>query len=59
MIASYPNRVIVIVDYQFLDENVKTHISFLKGGYVVDRREEKGYKKLDNIQFVCTIEDKE
>ena len=59
MIASYPNRVIVIVDYQFLDENVKTHISLLKGGYVVDRREEKGYKKLDNIQFVCTIEDKE
>ena len=48
-IASYPNRVIVINEYQFMDENSKEHISLLEEGYVVDSREEKGYRKLDNI----------
>ena len=58
-IAPYPNRVIVINEYQFINENSKEHISFLKEGYVVDSREEKGYRKLDNIRFVCVIEEKE
>ena len=57
-IASYPNRDIVINEYQFIDENSKKHISLLEEGYVVDSRE-KGYRKLDNIWFVCVIEDKE
>ena len=48
-IASYPNRVIVINEYQFMDENSKEHISLLEEGYVVDSREEKGYRKLENI----------
>ena len=47
-IASYPNRVIVINEYQFIDENSKKHISLLEEGYVVDNRE-KGYRKLENI----------
>ena len=42
-----------------MDENSKEHISLLEECYVVDSREEKGYTKLDNIQFVCVIEDKE
>ena len=58
-IASYPNRVIVINEYQFINENSIEHISFLEEGYVVDSREEKGYRKLDTIRFVCVIEDKE
>ena len=58
-IASYPNRVIIINEYQFMDENSKEHISLLEEGYVVDSREEKGYRKLDNIRFFCVIEDKE
>ena len=41
-----------------MDENSKEHISFLEEGYVVDSRE-KGYRKLDNIQFVYVIKDKE
>ena len=40
-IASYPNRVIIINEYQFMDENSKEHISLLEEGYVVDSREEK------------------
>ena len=58
-IASYPNRDIVINEYQFIDENSKKHISLLEEGYVVDSREEKGYRKLDNIRFVYVIKDKE
>lgn len=58
-IAAYPNRVIVVNDYQLMDENAKEHISLLEEGYMVDSREEKGYRKLDNIRFVCVIEDKE
>ena len=58
-IASYPNRVIVINEYQFMHENSKEHISLLEEGYVVDSREEKGYRTLDNIRFVYVIKDKE
>ena len=58
-IAAYPNRVIVINDYQLMDDNAKEHISLLEEGYVVDSREKTGYRKLDNIRFVCVIEDKE
>ena len=41
-----------------MNENSKEHISLLEEGYVVDSRE-KGYRKLDNILFVCVIEEKE
>ena len=58
-IVAYPNRVIVINDYQLMDDNAKEHILLLEEGYVVDSREEKGHRKLDNIRFVCVIEDKE
>lgn len=58
-IAAYPNRVIVVNDYQLMDDNAKEHISLLEEGYVVDSREKTGYRKLDNIRFVCVIEDKE
>ena len=57
-IAAYPNRVIVVNDYQLMDDNAKEHISLLEEGYVVDSREKTGYRKLDNIRFVCVIEDK-
>ena len=42
-----------------MDENSKEHISLLEEDYIVDSREEKGYRKLDNIQFVYVIKDKE
>ena len=42
-----------------MDENSKEHISLLEEGYIVDSREEKGYRKLDNIRFFCVIEDKD
>lgn len=58
-IASYPNRVILVDEYQLMDKNAQEHILLLQEGYVVDFREEKGYKKLDNIRFVCVIENKE
>ena len=58
-ITAYPNRVIVVNDYQLMDENAKEHISLLEEGYVVDSREKTGYRKLNNIRFVCVIEDKE
>lgn len=58
-IAAYPNRVIVVNDYQLMDDNAKEHIALLEEGYVVDSREKTGYRKLDNIRFVCVIEDKE
>ena len=58
-IAAYPNRVIVVNDYQLMDDNAKEHILLLEEGYVVDSREKTGYRKLDNIRFVCVIEDKE
>lgn len=58
-IAAYPNRVIVVNDYQLMDDNAKEHIALLEEGYVVDSREKNGYRKLDNIRFVCVIEDKE
>lgn len=58
-IAAYPNRVIVVNDYQLMDDNAKEHIALLEEGYVVDSREKIGYRKLDNIRFVCVIEDKE
>ena len=58
-IVSCPNRVIVVNDYQLMDGNAKEHILLLEDGYVIDSREEKGYKKIDNIRFVCVIEDKE
>ena len=58
-IASYSNKVIVTNEYKFMDENSIEHISLLEEGYVVDSREEKGYRKLENIRFVCVIEEKE
>ena len=42
-----------------MDEKSKEHNSLLEEGYVVDSREEKGYRKLDNIRFVYVIKDKE
>lgn len=42
-----------------MDENSKEHISLLEEGYIVDSREERGYRKLDNFRFVCLIEEKE
>lgn len=56
--ASLPNRVIVINDYQLMDVEAKKHIMLLADGYVIDSREENGYKKLDNIRFVCIISDR-
>lgn len=55
MIETYPNRVITIVDTQFLDDNQKNHISLLKKGYIIDSREEYGFKQLTNILFVCLV----
>lgn len=50
-----PNRVIVVDNYHLLPDNPKNHILLLCDGYVVDDREESGFKKLDNLEFVCLI----
>ena len=50
-----PNRVIVVDNYHLLPDNLKNHILLLCDGYVVDDREESGFKKLDNLEFVCLI----
>ena len=56
ILASKPHRVIVLDNIRFLTKNVKQHMLLLCDKYVVDGREESGYKKLDNIDFVCFIE---
>ena len=40
-----PNRVIVVDNYHLLPDNPKNHILLLCDGYVVDDREESGFKK--------------
>ena len=50
-----PNRVIVVDNYHLLPDNPKNHILLLCDGYVVDDREESGFKKLNNLEFVCLI----
>ena len=54
-LASCPNLVITIDNYQFMDETAKQHILLLQEGTVIDNREESGFKKLNNIRFVCLI----
>lgn len=50
-----PNKVIVVNNYHLLPDNPKNHILLLCDGYVADDREESGFKKLDNLEFVCLI----
>ncbi len=53
--ASMPNLVVVIDDYQRINPAVKWHILLLCDHYVVDEREKSGFKKLGNLEFVCLI----
>ena len=54
-IESKPNRVIVFDNYHLASRNLKNHILLLCDRYLVDEREEDGFKKLRNIEFVCVI----
>lgn len=55
-ILSMPHRVIVVDNYHLLSAEQKQHIALLLDGYVIDDREEDGFRRLDNIEFVCLIE---
>lgn len=54
-IASIPHMVVVADKYEFLDVIFKSHVLLLCDGYIVDEREESGFKKLDNLEFVCAL----
>ncbi len=54
-ISSKTNLVVVFDNYHFASRNVKSHILLLCDRYIVDSRCESGLRKLDNIEFVCTI----
>lgn len=56
-IASIPHMVVVTNKYGCLDDIFKSHVLLLCDGYIVDEREESGFKKLDNLEFVCTLEE--
>lgn len=56
-IAAIPHMVVVANKYGCLDDIFKSHVLLLCDGYIVDEREESGFKKLDNLEFVCTLED--
>ncbi len=53
--ASKPNLVIVADNYHLLNDNMRSHILLLCDRYVVDSRCQLGFKKLDNLEFVCMI----
>lgn len=57
-LCSLPNLVVVVDNYHLASSNVKQHIKLLKRfGCVIDQRDSKNVlKKLDNLEFVCTIE---
>lgn len=56
-IAAIPHMVVVANKYGCLDVIFKSHVLLLCDGYIVDEREESGFKKLDNLEFVCTLEE--
>ena len=51
-----PHRVIVVDNYHLLSAEQKQHVALLLDRYVIDDREEDGFRRLDNIEFVCLIE---
>ena len=55
-ILSMPHRVIVVDNYHLLSAEQKQHVALLLDRYVIDDREEDGFRRLDNIEFVCLIE---
>lgn len=56
-IVSTPNLVIVVDNYESLSINAKEHVKLLMKGYLIDRREEKRVlRHIDNLEFVCAIE---
>ena len=55
-IASIPHMVVVADKYERLHGIYKNHVLLLCDGYIVDEREESGFKKLDNLEFVCVLE---
>ncbi len=55
-LASLPNLVVVADNYHLLSVDAKEQIDLLCKGYVADIREEWGFKKLGNLEFVCLIE---
>ncbi len=54
-LLSLPHRVVVVDNYHLLSADLKYHILLLTDGYVVDGREKSGFKKIDNLEFVCLI----
>lgn len=53
--ASTPNLVVIADNYQYASDEQKMHINLLCDGFVVDEREESGFKAIDNLEFVCSI----
>lgn len=53
--AATPNLVVVMDNYHLLSKEQRHHVLFLCDGYVVDEREQNGFKRLDNIEFLCCI----
>ena len=54
-LLSLLNRVIVVDNFHLLSKEQQQHIALLADGYVVDGREANGFRKLDNLEFVCAI----
>ena len=57
--ASTPNLVVVVDNYQYISKEQETHIYLLCYGFVVDGREESGFKKIYILEFVCSIKTEE
>ena len=57
-LSSTPNLVVIVDNYDSLDNNSKSHILLLSDGYVIDEREEDGIKKINNLEFVTIVKDK-
>lgn len=53
--ASTPNLVVIADNYQYVSDEQRKHLFLLCDGFVVDEREESGFKAIDNLEFVCSI----
>lgn len=53
--ASTPNLVVIADNYQYVSNEQRKHLFLLCDGFVVDEREESGFKAIDNLEFVCSI----
>lgn len=52
-IAKKSPNVVFIDHYDVASDEIKQHVLLLCDGYIVDGREKSGFKKLDDLKFVC------